>query len=201
MASKDYIEIFADCDLYIPTRTIYLGSATIDGEESGTSYRMFETAIKNLHILDNSGSGTINIIMDNPGGDYYRSKGIFGAIRGTKNFVRMMCYGMCMSAGSLILMAADERLMDPDCTFMMHYGHESYPEDHPLTHEKWVEFNKKQRTWMEDVYLSKINDKRRKDKKKLMSRKELQEMLKFDTILTAPECLSLGLIDRIVEHY
>ena len=200
MASKDYIEIFTDCDLYIPTRTIYLGSSTINGDEGGTNFQMFETAVKNLHILDNSGEGTINIIMDNPGGDYYRAKGIIGAIKSCRNRVRITAFGMCMSAGTLILESADERCMDPDCTFMMHYGSESYPEDNTINHDKWFEFNKKQRTWMEDLYLKKINNKRRKDKKKLMKREEIQKMLTFDTILNAQECLKLGLIDHIIEH-
>jgi len=121
---RDDIMYFMDEGLYIPTRTIYIGSTSIEeGEESGVDYLMAEKAIKALHILDSSAAEQpITIILNNPGGDVVHGLAIYDAIRHCRNHVTIKVYGHAMSMGAIILQAADERLMSENSVMMLHYG-------------------------------------------------------------------------------
>lgn len=192
---RDDVDRFLDYDIYIPTRTITIGTASYDenGEETGTDFKMAERAIKNLHILDSQSDKPITIIMNNIGGWQGHGNAIFDAIRNCRSHVTIQATGHVQSMGSVIFQAADQRVMMPTAEFMMHYG-ELSQSGHPRSVEKWVERNKKYERWMEDLYLSRMQQ---VDPK--MTRKKLQEMLNFDTILNAQETVNLGLADKILE--
>ncbi len=220
---KDDVDQFMDNHIYLPTRTIYMGSIgeSSDGE-SGTDYSMAETVIKALHILDNQdassmkGEKPINIIMNNIGGDVYHGMAIYDAISSCKNHVTVRVYGHAMSMGSIILQAADQRIMTRHSRIMIHYGSFGMSE-HNKTVYKWTDEAKKFDEIMENVYLDKIQDNKitlekylkligkaneipagnAKNKKILIGKKELQEMLNFDTIIDADTALELNLIDKI----
>ncbi len=70
---RDDLDRFHDYSIYIPTRTIYMGSEEHDlvEGESGTDGAMAERVIKNLHILDSIAEAPIQILMNNIGGDEY----------------------------------------------------------------------------------------------------------------------------------
>lgn len=198
---KESIDRFYDYDIHTETRTIYIGSveSTIDSGESGTDATMAERAIKALHILDSTaptGDKPITIIMNNPGGDEYHGMAIYDAIKACKNHVTIVVFGMAMSMGSIILQAADKRVMSPNSRFMIHYGTWGI-NDHPKIVYKWAEEGKKLDSWMEQLYLEKI-----KQKNPDFTLKKVQDMCNFDTFLNAEECLKLGFIDEILgtEH-
>jgi ATP-dependent protease ClpP protease subunit len=221
---KDDVDQFMDNHIYLPTRTIYMGSMSSSDEEgeSGTDFRMAETVVKALHILDNQdatsikGDKPINIIMNNIGGDIYHGMSIYDAIANCKNHVTVRVYGHSMSMGSIILQSADQRIMTKHSRIMIHYGSFGI-HDHTKTMYKWASETKKFDNIMEDIYLNKMNDKKitlekyliligkqseipsgnAKHKKILIGRKELQEMLNFDTIIDAETALELNLIDKI----
>jgi ATP-dependent protease ClpP protease subunit len=221
---KDDVDQFMDNHIYLPTRTIYMGSMSSsdsDGE-SGTDYHMAETVVKALHILDNQdslsmkGEKPINVIMNNIGGDVYHGMAIYDAISNCKNHVTIRVYGHAMSMGSLILQAADQRTMTRHSRIMIHYG-SAGTNQHAKTLYKWANETKKFDQMMEDIYLDKISDRKitlekyltlidrqseipagnAKNKKISIGRKELQEMLNFDTIIDAETALELNLIDKI----
>lgn len=221
---KDDVDQFMDNHIYLPTRTIYMGSMSSsdsDGE-SGTDYHMAETVVKALHILDNQdslsmkGEKPINVIMNNIGGDVYHGMAIYDAISNCKNHVTIRVYGHAMSMGSLILQAADQRTMTRHSRIMIHYGNAG-TNQHAKTLYKWANETKKFDQMMEDIYLDKISDRKitlekyltlidrqseipagnAKNKKISIGRKELQEMLNFDTIIDAETALELNLIDKI----
>ena len=86
---------------------------------------MAERAIKALHILDSTaptGDKPITVIMNNPGGDEYHGMAIYDAIKSCKNHVTIVVFGMAMSMGSIILQAADKRVMSANSRVMIHYG-------------------------------------------------------------------------------
>lgn len=196
-AMRDDIDKFFDYEIYLPTRTIYMGSVENDIEngESGTDGAMAERVIKALHILDNTPSGDkpITIIMNNPGGDEYHGLAIFDAIKTCKNYVKVIVYGHAMSMGSIILQAADERVMAPNSRMMIHYGTWGI-NDHPKIVYKWADEGKKFDAWMENLYFEKI-----KQKHPNHSLAKVKEMCNFDTFLTAQEAVDLGLADKILE--
>ena len=190
---RDDTEIFHDYDLHIPSKTLFLGSTGItDGEEDGVNYLMAERAIKNLHLLDNSGENTITIILNSLGGDFIHGQAIYDAIRSCKNRVIVKANGYCMSAASFIIQAGDERYMYENSTMMLHYGSASFGGD-SKTVNKWAEWNRKGAEWMERIYLEKI-----RAVNPDFYESKLKKMLSHDCILNSEEALNLGLIDGII---
>lgn len=192
--NRDDVDKFHDYALYIPKRAIYLGSESVaeDGQESGVEATMAQRLIKNLAILDGLSNDDITIIMNNPGGDIIHGMAIYDAIKSCQSHVTIKVLGYAMSMGSIILQAADERVLGPNSRVMIHYGTFGM-DSHAKTVYKWTEENKKYDKWMENMYLEKI-----RQKQAAFKLKTLQKMLDFDTILTPEEAISLGLADKIL---
>lgn len=196
--NKESIDRFYDYDIHVESRTIYMGSVDNDPEhgESGTDSNMAERVIKGLHILDSAapaGDRPITILMNNPGGDVYHGIAIYDAVKACKNHITIIVHGHAMSMGSIILQAADHRVMQPNSRMMVHYGTWGH-EDHTRNFQKWAEESQRFMDWMESVYLEKI-----KQKKPNFTKKQLKELCDFDTILTPEEALELGLADEILD--
>jgi ATP-dependent Clp endopeptidase proteolytic subunit ClpP len=196
--SLDEVDKFFEYDVFIPSRTIYMGSVSSDyeGRESGVDHFMAERTIKALHILDRlspkpPGNGDITIVMNNPGGDWYHGMAIYDAIKSCSNHVSIHVMGYAMSMGSIILQAADERVMYMNSRLMIHYG-TSGGNFHTKTVQKWAEEDRKICDAMEKIYLSKIWQKHPN-----FSQDKLKEMCNFDTFLNAQEAVDLGLADRV----
>lgn len=178
---KSAVSHFHEYDIYYPRRSINIFGA-IDHD-------MFVSVFKNLHALDNT-QGTINIFINSEGGCFTSGRAIFDSINGCKNYVRAMVYGEASSMASVILQAADERIMAPGSYIMIHDG-EEYLGGHPENIKRWDNFYKIQREWFYRVYLEKI-----KIVKPRFTKKKLQDLLKFDTILYADDAIKLGLADK-----
>jgi ATP-dependent Clp protease protease subunit len=193
--NRDDIDKFHDYGIFIPQRIIYMGSEGSDNSENenGVDYLMAERAIKNLHILDTQSDQPITVIMNNPGGDTYHGMAIYDAIKGCRSHVTVKVFGHAMSMGSIILQAADERLIAPNAKFMMHYGYLAL-DGHAKNAEKWIEDSKRDDKWMEKMYLEKIQE-----KQPHFTIARLKRMLEFDTILTAEQTVALGLADQVLK--
>jgi ATP-dependent Clp protease protease subunit len=191
---RDDISYFMDEGIYLPTRTLYMGSTgSENGEENGVDYLMAERVIKGLHILDSSVVDQgITILLNNIGGDVTHGLAIYDAIKHCKNHVTIKAYGHAMSMGSIILQAADDRLMAERAVMMLHVGNDSVS-GHAINVERWVEWNKKVLKEDELLFLSKI-----KQAKPRFTRDMVRKMLEFDKILSAREALELGLIDGVI---
>ncbi len=206
MASKRYktddIDKFFDYDISIPTRTMYMGSieTELEGDESGTDSAMAERTIKCLHILEHDeaaaeqGEKPITIIMNNIGGDVFHGLAIYDAIKFCKNHVDIKVFGHAMSMGSIILQAADRRIMAPNSRMMIHYGTWDITSESKLVREAWAAEGHKVDKWMEDLYLSKL-----REKNKSFRRDKLKTWLHRDQIFNAHEAVSLGLADEVLE--
>lgn len=222
---KENINWWFDNNVDVNTRTLYMGSidSTPDGDETGVDNFMTECFIKGLHILETKNSEPITILMNNPGGDWYHGMAIFDAIKNAKSYCTIKAYGYAMSMGSIILQAADHRILMPNSRFMIHNGTNSYI-DMPLSLvKKWMREGERITYDMEEIYLKAMLDKEEKEghgylaktlsqilsTSKIFSRKQetkkeelrliLKEMLSFDTILTAEETVDLGFADEIYE--
>ena len=222
---KDDIDHFMDNDIYLPTRTVYMGSAAYDeyGGESGVDHVMTERVTKTLHILDTydaaalRGEKPINIIMNNPGGDVIHGMGIYDAVSNCKNHVTVKVVGHAMSMGSIILQSADTRIMTKNSLIMIHYGGAGGGGEHQKTSYKWRNWEKTYDKWMEELFLEKIGDRKitlqkflrlinkeeeipsgnAKNKLVNINKERLEKMLNFDTIIDAETALQLNLIDKI----
>jgi len=193
---RDDIDKFFEYGLYLPNRHMFMGSAAYDYEagETGTDHLMAERAIKNLHILDSlapDGDKEITIIMNNLGGLLYHALAIYDAIMACRNHVTILGTGHVMSAGSLIFQAADDRVLSPNATVMIHYGTTGYY-DHPKIVRSWAKEDERVCQLMRNIYLESI-----RAKHPFFEEEEIDKLLNFDTILTAEEAVEMGLADRV----
>ncbi len=192
--NRDDVDKFHDYGIHIPTRTIYMGSETFDivEGESGTDGYMAERSIKNIHLLESINKEPITILTNNVGGDEYHGFAVYDAIKECKSTVIVKVLGHAMSMGSIILQAADERIMAPTSRQMIHYGTWGI-NDHAKTARKWSDEGEKINDWMEQMYLEKI-----RQKIPDFSLSKLRKMLDHDTFLTAKESVELGLADKVL---
>jgi ATP-dependent Clp protease protease subunit len=191
--NKDSLDQLHDYGLYLPTRTIYMGSELVDlDDESGTDALMAEKTIKNLTILESLNNEPITIIANNPGGHVSHGLAIYDAIRACKSPVSMKIFGQASSMGSIILQAADERIMSPQSSQMIHYGSVSLDGEAQTVYKATQEYKRIDK-WMEDMYLTHIHEKNPR-----FTRQKLQSLLKADTYLTAKESVALGLADKVL---
>lgn len=192
--TRDDIDTFHEHDVYLPTRTIYVGSKAFDMSmgESGTDGAMAEHLVKNLHLLDSQSDQPISIIMHNYGGDTYAARGIVDAIQACRSEVSITIFGVAMSSGSIILQAADRRIMAPLATQMIHYGTYTF-DDHALNAERAAAESKRLNEWLEQFYLERMREKNTK-----FSLNTIKRLLRFDTFLTAEQSVELGLCDSIL---
>jgi ATP-dependent protease ClpP protease subunit len=192
--NRDDIDKFHDYSLHIPSRTLYMGSEGYDndGNESGVDGLLVERFIKNLHILDALSNDPITVILNNVGGDVHHGFAIYDAIKCTKSKVTIRVFGHAMSMGSIILQAADERLMSRNASQMIHYG-TLYIDGHVKTAQKWLKESQNWNKFFEKVYLSRIQK-----KNPSFTLDELKVMLDHDTFLNASESVAMGLADEII---
>lgn len=191
--NRDDIDKLHDYGIYLPTRTIYMGSedTSVDGDESGTDAKMAERLVKNLRVLDSQNAEPITIIMNNIGGYEYHGYAIYDAIVACRSKVTIEVLGHAMSMGSVILQAADERVMHPRARMMIHYGTWGY-NGHAKTAQKWAEEGKFQDQQMEQIYMSRMLA-----KDPTFSLAKLKRMCDHDTFFSAREAVELGLADKV----
>ncbi len=188
----DMAELWHERGLDLPTRTIFVGSESVDGAgESGVDAKMAERAIKNLHLLARLGDGPIAIILNNVGGDVYHGLAIVDAIKGSGCQVTGYVRGHAMSMGSWIFQSCHRRVIGANATQMIHYGYAG-ADDHAKTFQRWArEFDRLDRQ-MESMYLERI-----REKHPAYELAALRGLLDHNTFLTADASVALGLADAI----
>ena len=118
---KSDIEILQDYDILIPNRIIYFGSEWESEEsEAGVDFASAKKIIKNLVYLDKQSNEQITIYWNSPGGDWFRGMAIYDVIMGLRSKVTMVGFGMVRSMGTIIMQACKERLLAPNCDFLIH---------------------------------------------------------------------------------
>jgi ATP-dependent protease ClpP protease subunit len=192
------IDRFLEHGLYLETRTIVIEpEGDLDDDDKGElSQKCALNTVKKIHILDNYKEGTINVIINLPGGSVADGFAIYDAIKACKNLVRGYVYGICDSMASIILQACDERCISEHSRVMIHNGTASYPGDSKEEDiRRWQEYNKKldERCW--DIYLEKIKEKHPNYRKQ-----DLKRRMDTDMIFIGDEAIEFGLADRIVKR-
>lgn len=160
--SKESVDNWFDHNVDLTSRTMYMGSIHNAHEhESGVDAYMAEYAIKGIHLLERN-SEPITIVMNNPGGDFFHGLAIYDAIKCSPCHCTIKVYGHAMSMGSLILQAADKRVIMPNARFMIHYGYDA-KHDNVKTVEKWIDEGKRLAFEMENIYLNEMMEKEEKE--------------------------------------
>ena len=153
--NKETLDRWFDYNVDIESRTIYMGS------EDGVDALMAEYMVKGMHILESKSTDIITIIMNNIGGDFLHGLAIYDVIKTSKCHCIIKVYGHAMSMGSLILQAADKRIMSPNSRFMIHFGSESH-NGHTKMVDNWISESKRLTYLMENIYLDVMLEKEEK---------------------------------------
>jgi len=181
---RESIDRFYDYDIHVESRTVYIG----DDKEDGVNQRTSEFAVKALHMLANAAQDKeITIYLNSFGGCWFNGMAVYDSIKACPCPITIYVVGSAMSMGSIILQAADQRIIYPNATVMVHDGYESRVNDIPTTFQNWAEYSKKTQKRMYEIYAERSGRPISFWRKKCAA----------DLILSAKEAKELGLVDTI----
>jgi ATP-dependent protease ClpP protease subunit len=186
----------------IDNREIYLHSFFDTSEEAGVDYRSAVTFEKNLRYLNTLSLDPILVHMHLPGGDWQDCLGIYDNIKNSKSPVCIVVYAKTESSSTVLLQAADLRIISYNANFLIHYGSISVDNEHKAA-LSMVQWSEKESEKMIDIFTERcMNSKICKDKnwKKMMVKKHIVTQLatKRDWILTADEAVDYGFADGVL---
>jgi len=111
----------------VKNRELFLHShINTNTDNPGVEYRMASNFIKNIRILDSQDNSPILIHMHSIGGNWNDGMAIFDSITMSSSHVTILTYGQAESMSSIILQAADLRIMTENSYFMCHFGSNGY---------------------------------------------------------------------------
>lgn len=187
MASKNpNTERLIDYHVDEQTRIMYLGAP--GGGSCEISPESCAKFIKAFICLEHISKQPITIFLNTEGGCSYSAFAIYDIIAASQCHVIIKGIGRVWSSGSLIMQAADERILYPHTTMMIHGG-EFTSTGHPKNVRAWTDADAKMGTQMAEAYAKKSKENKKYWARKLSDAK--------DIILFPEEALNLGLIDKI----
>lgn len=183
-------------------RELYLHSYFADDDEPGVDYRSAITLEKNLRYLNSISLDPILVHMHLPGGDWQDCLGIYDCIKNSKSKVCIVAYAKVESSSSVLLQAADLRILSSNTNFLIHYGSISVDNEHKAA-LSMIQWSEQESDKMIDIFTEKcINSKIAKEKnwKKMIIRKHIVNQLatKRDWILNAEQAVNYGFADGIL---
>lgn len=192
-ATEDLDKWF-DHSVYAPKRLVYIGDGMGTGAEiEGADATMNELAVKGLTFLDSWSTNPITIYLNTLGGDWYHGMGMYDLIQSLKSHVTIVVLGHACSMGSVILQAADERVLSHHSVIMIHDGSESLHSDCKSV-EAWAATIKPTREQMYRIYLERIRQVRSR-----YTLKQVEKLCEHDRVFTPTQAIDLGLADRVLE--
>ena len=186
----------------VDNREIYLHSYLADEDEAGVDYRSAINFEKNLRYLNTISLDPIIVHMHLPGGDWQDCLGIYDNIKSSKSPVGIVAYAKVESSSSVLLQAADLRILSENTNFLVHYGSISVDNEHKAA-LSMVQWSEKESEKMIDIFTERCMNSRvckEKNWKKMMVKKHIVTQLatKRDWILTAEEAVDYNFADGIL---
>ena len=193
-----------DRSLIIDTREIFLHSnfdTDSNDEEPGVDYRMALTFEKNIRFLE-------YLVPDKPifihqhciGGEVNDGLAIYDIINASRCHITILAYAQASSMSSVILQAADLRLLMPNTELLIHYGDMSL--DGVVTA---ILSTTARMAWFKDKLLHIYAE--RCQKTQIFMHKNIEEICSFlddkitkhvDWFLSAEEAVAYGFADGII---
>jgi ATP-dependent protease ClpP protease subunit len=207
MADKtDLIEALHDYDFDLRHREIYLvGEPEAIKEdndaEPGVEFMMANKFIKNLRFLTARSKDPVLIHMKTCGGYWEEGMAIHDAIRACPAHVTILSYTHARSMSSIILQAADYRVLMPNSYLMFHHG--SWGGEATWQEIKtWIKWDERANRTMLDIYATRIKERGVHSHKSLASiktmlRREMEK--KIDVFLPAERAVEWGLADAVFD--
>jgi len=180
----------------------YVGSVS-DDYNPGVEYRMAANFLKNIRTLDSISQEPIVIHLHSIGGNWGDGMAIYDSILTCRSHVTILVYGQAESMSSIVLQAADKRIMMPNSYFMIHYGSIELSGNY-LDAVNALEMEKRSTSAMLEIYWnSMINSKFYKEKLRPQTQNKafsfLTKKLKDgDWYLSPDEAVYYGFADGVV---
>lgn len=178
----------------------YIHTEAETAGDCGVDYRMAVTFIKNLGFLDGS-KENILVHMQSRGGDWNDGIAVYDAIKASVAPVTILAYAHARSMTSIILQAADVRVLMPNCDFVVHYGWTSRGEDRFTPVMNQMEHEKRLNEVMLKIYAARCKGSEffvDEPKTGIMSYIKMQLADKTDWILSAKEAVMYGFADGVL---
>lgn len=190
---------FFESNLHKSKRLIYMGSFDYDDEygETGVDFTTSSNVVKALLILDSEKKAPITIHYNMIGGDWTHGMAIYDAIRACRSHVTFIGYPHVRSMGTIIIQAADTRILTPSCRFMIHDGFEGMvgkPMDNEISNKE----SKLTLDLMYAIYYEALKDKHFKSVKKKQALEKISEWCKHDKWFSAKQAIKMGFADSIL---
>lgn len=200
--TSGYINDIHQYNIDVINREIYLHSYFGDDDEPGVDYRSAITFEKNLRYLNTISLDPILIHMHLPGGDWQDCLGIYDNIKTSKSPVCIVAYAKVESSSTVLLQAADLRILSSNTNFLIHYGSISVDNEHKAA-LSMVQWSEKESQKMIDIFTDRcINSRIYKEKnwKRTIAKKHIVHQLatKRDWILSSEEAVDYGFADGVL---
>ena len=172
-------------------------------EDPGVEYRMASTFIKNIRHLDTKSRDPIFVHMHSIGGNWNDGMAIYDAISICRSHVTILVYGQAESMSSIILQAADERIMTANAYFMCHFGSSGMTGDY-LSVQNAISFEKTMTESMLDIYTNRcVKGKYFKEHYKMVTPEKVKSYIKRkisggDWYLNSHESVYYGFADGVI---
>jgi len=158
------------------------GTYLMFGDVNDEMHLKLLNALAVLNKLNEEPSGHIRIVLNTTGGSTLSALAIYEAIQSNPNPVNIVVQGSCLSAGMLILAAAQGRASTPSSQFLIHYGGGSYDD----YFEKCAQ--DRQNAMFDQLICE----------RSLITPRLLKKLNSRETYFGAQKALELGLIERII---
>jgi ATP-dependent Clp protease, protease subunit len=142
-----------------------------------------------IHLESDDPDKDISVYVNSPGGSLHAGLAIYDAMQYVRPDVQTLCYGMAMSAGSLILTggAKGKRLTLPNSRILIHQpssGFNGQSTDIEIHAREILEL----RALLEEIYARHTD----------LSREQVHDDMERDRFFSAEQAVVYGLVDRIV---
>ncbi len=209
VSSKDLVDQLHFYDLDLKSNHIYLmgvdrGYEAGEGlEEPGVDYVMANRFIRNFNLCMRANPRKpILIHLKSSGGSWEEGMAIYDTIRSCAWPVTILNYTHARSMTSIILQAANKRVMMPNSTFMFHEGTLS-AEGTVKQVKSFVKYSAAQDTRMLDIYVKSIKNAAHwqgKTEKQIKHWLQSNMDAKEDVYQSAAEAVKYGFADDVFDY-
>ena len=200
--NEEWISDIHTSNLDVENRIIYLQEKEDTSDSPGVDFRMVQNFTKNINILQNISNDPITIYLQTVGGCWWSGMGVYDAIKLCKCKVTIVGYAQICSMGTVIMQAADRRILMPNCVFMCHYGSSEISGDY-LSSQNEARLEREMTNKMVEIYAEKCHRcgqffMDREDSLGKVKTYIKRKMKDGDWYLNADQALDYGFIDKIM---